>query len=86
MTETPEPVYYWLVCKICHKLHSADVIPSNPEQLMSKSRKVACPNILANMLNTVFQIGGRAPSKMLVSFLADVDVCCYLKLQYSILI
>jgi len=44
MTETPEPVYYWLVCKICHNLYSADVIPSNPDELMSKSRKYSCPN------------------------------------------
>lgn len=44
MNQKLEPVYYWLACKICHNLHSADVVNSNPQQIMSKSAKVACPN------------------------------------------
>ena len=44
MSQSSEHVYYWLVCKLCHNLHSGDIIDLNPEEFMSKSRKVACPN------------------------------------------
>ena len=43
MSDKPEPVYYWLVCKICHNLHSADTVDSNPEAIMNKSKKYGCP-------------------------------------------
>lgn len=43
MTESIEPVYYWLVCKLCHNLHSADEVATSPEEFMGKSRKYACP-------------------------------------------
>jgi hypothetical protein len=44
MMQPPERIYYWLVCKLCHNLHSADDVSSNPEELMRKSRKYECPN------------------------------------------
>jgi hypothetical protein len=43
MNTRPEPIYYWLVCKVCHNLHSAGPVSSHQEQLMSKSKKVGCP-------------------------------------------
>ena len=40
---TSDHVSYWLVCKVCHHMHSADVVASNPEPLMVKSTKYECP-------------------------------------------
>jgi hypothetical protein len=43
-----EPVYYWLVCKVCHKLHRGDMVMSDPKHVnflaMRKDGKLECPD------------------------------------------
>ena len=44
MTELPQTVYYWLICKVCHQVHSAELMSVDIKEMMSKSSNVGCPN------------------------------------------
>jgi hypothetical protein len=47
MPGSEEITYYWLPCKVCHKLHRGDVVQPEPERVTSltmlKTGKLECP-------------------------------------------
>ena len=44
MPSQDEPSYYWLLCKVCKKLHRGDVVSPPETPTMRKTGKLECPD------------------------------------------
>jgi hypothetical protein len=45
MNQKPEPLYYWLVCKVCHQLHRGDPVnDSRAKPVLQANSEYECPN------------------------------------------